>query len=180
MAVINFTAAQLEKAAAYRLTPPTSDIVDGQYTSGSPKAITAGVEYRMDFDEAQLLRNFSNGFTTQTGVTKMYDFTNKVGYYQEIEDTPTIVALPNCLFIPSSANAGECIIRMYVNETAPILHDQAIVGYKGIVAEKMGDLFSFYLGDEAGYQIKSKGAYFTFEFEHNGSQYTEALYQYLT
>lgn len=177
---LNITGADLTKVINQKYTPPSEDMVDGVYTSGSPLAITAGVEYRLSFDDANLARHFTNGFNSYTGITKMYDFDSDVALYEDFMDTPTIVALPNCYFEPSAASPGECIIRMYVNETSPILHDQAIVGYQGAAPEKMGDLFSYYLGDEVGYQLKSKGIYFTFEFTHNGNMFDMGLYHYLT
>lgn len=172
-----FTGDQVKKILAYRNTPPTSDIVDGTYNNASPLAVTAGVEYRLTIGTPA--RVFTNGFNSNTGITTMHDIVNDIGIYSEFIDTPNIQLLPNCYFKPTSANSGECIIRMYVNETSPILHDQAKVGYQGVIYEKMGDLFSFYLGDEVGYQIKSKGIYFTFEFSHNGNVKDMALYQYL-
>ena len=175
-----FTGDTIKKIASYRATPPAQDLVDGVYTDASPRAITSGVEYKLIFDSGNLAREFSNGFSDNTGITTMWNFTDNVTSYSELLDTPTMVALPNCYFQPSSANAGDCIIRMYVNETSPILMDQAIVGYKGTTYEKMGDLFSYYLGDEAGFQVKTKGVYFTFEFEHNGNMKDMGIFHYLT
>jgi len=177
---LNITGDELKKAVNLRVTPPTQDIVNGNYTDAAPLAVTAGTEYRLTFDDTNLARNFTNGFNTNTGITTMYDFTEDVAIYSDFVDTPTIVALPNLYFKPTAANAGECIIRMYVNETSPIQHDQATVSYQGAIYDKMGDLFSYYLGDEVGYQIKSKGIYFTFEFSHDGDVKDMGLFHYLT
>lgn len=177
---LNITGNTLRKLVNYRYTPPSQDIVDGVYTDSSPRSITAGTEYKLVFDDTNLAREFTNGFNDYTGITTMYDFTNNVTSYGEFLDTQTVVSLPNCYFQPSSANAGECIIRMYVNEDTPIQMDQAIVGYQGLSYEKMGDLFSYYLGSETGYDVKNKGVYFTFEFEHSGNMKDMGLFHYLT
>lgn len=174
------TIEEIDKSISYRLTPPTYDIVDGVYITGNTLPVNQGQQYRLVFDSQNLAREFSNGFSSKTGITKMYDFDNNVSYFQEFNDTPTIVALPNCYFKPSASSEGECIIRCFVNEPSPILLDQAIVGFKGQVYEKMGDLFSFYLGDEIGFQLKTKGIYFTFEFTLAGELKDMGLYQYLT
>lgn len=177
---LTVSGAELDKVIAYRYHPPMEDIVDGVYTISSPLAVSSGTEYRLTFDDSNLARYYSNGLTSESGITRMYDYENNVAVYNELLDTPIVVALPNCWFQPSSANSGECVIRMYVNETSPILHDQAIVGFQGTSYEKMGDLFSYYLGDEVGYQLKSKGVYFTFEFTHDGNLRDMALFHYLT
>lgn len=176
MAKLDFTAAQVNKAIAYRMTPISEDVVDGVYVTGSERAIVADTEYRLTFDSANYARHATNGFSGLTGITSLYDSTNDVFSYSDVQDTATVMALPNCWFTPSAANAGECLIRMYVNETSPILHDQAIVNYQGTTSEKMGDIFMWYLGDETGYQIKSKGVYFTFEFEHNGTMVDQGMF----
>ena len=178
--LLGCTDQQTKRSVHYRLTPPTCDLVSNQYTNAAPLSIVAGTEYRMNFDLANLARSFNNGFNANTGITRMYDFVNHVSIFDEFNDTPTIVSLPNVYFKPSTASKGECLISCYVNETVPILHDQAIVGFQGTIYEKMGDLFSFYLGNEVGYQLKSKGVYFTFIFDHNGQAKDFALNQYLT
>ena len=58
--------------------------------------------------------------------------------------------------------------------------DQAIVSFKGTDYEKMGDLFSFYLGEETEYDVKNKGVYFTFEFSLSGTMIDQGMFIYLT
>lgn len=170
---LDFKAAQINRTVAYRDTAISEDIVDGTYNSTNKLPVTAGVEYRLEIGTAA--RHFKNGFNSKTGITMLFDIDNDKAVYSEVYDTPTILALPNCLFQPSAASAGECIIKCYVDETSPILHDQAIVSYKGISPEKMGDIFQYYLGDEVGYQLKTKGVYFTFTFDHNGNMWDMSL-----
>lgn len=178
--LVGCSLSQFKRAIHYRLTQPTLDMTDSVYTLASPLAVTANDTIRLTFSEDSLLRNFKNGLNTNTGISKLYNFTDNTTDWSEFEDTPTIVLFPNVLFKPASANEGKCIINCYVNESAPILHDQAIVDYKGTVYEKMGDLFSVYAGAESGYDVKNKGVYFTFSFSHDGLLYSKSLLQYLT
>lgn len=172
-----YNTTEADFATALRLSPPIEDIVDSTYSSSNKLAVESGTEYRLSIGSTA--RHFKGGFNDNTGVTMMFDITNDKAVYSEIYDTPIIDALPSCIFQPSSASAGECIIRAYVDENSPILHDQAIVGYKGNSPEKMGDIFKYYLGSEAGYDLKNKGIYFTFEFDHNGLLWDMSLLHHL-
>lgn len=177
MGKLSFTTAQINKALSYVISPISEDIVDGTNNVSNKLAVTAGVEYRLSIGTPT--RHKKNGFNSNTGITKIYDIDLDKSVYNEFADTENIEAFPNCIFQPGAASSGECIIRCYVDETVPIFHDQAIVSYKGTTPEKMGDNFTFYLGSETGYDLKNKGVYFTFQFDHNGHIWDKALYQHL-
>lgn len=165
-------------ATAYRLHPPYEDIVDGTYNSTNKLAIIADTEYRLSI--TTIARIKQNGFGVESGITEMFSVVDDKGVYSEFYNSPIIVDKPNCMFQPTVASAGFCTINVYVDETSPILIDQAVLAYKGSVPTKMATLFSYYLGNEVGFDIKNKGVYFTFSFTHNGDLWDMSLLQYLT
>jgi len=178
--IIPFTGQQLIRTLSYRHQQPISDIVDGEFTLASPMTVTAGVEYFLTFDPLQLARNFENGMNVNSGISTLFDFDNNVTNWSEFEDTPMMVIEPNVIYKPNAANAGNCIIRIYANETSLIQFNQAIIDFKGGVFEKMSTLFSIYAGDETGFDIKNKGVKCSFEFSLDGLMHSMALKQYLT
>ena len=77
MGQLNYTTAEINKTIAYRNTPPAYDVVDGVYITGNTRAIIADTEYKLEFTGA-LAREFSNGFNSNSGISKMWDFTDNV------------------------------------------------------------------------------------------------------
>lgn len=178
MGLSKFNTVEADIATAYRLTPPSEDIVDGTYNVGNKLSYTAGVEQRLTIGAAA--RHKKNGFNDNTGISMIFDIDNDVAIFSEFYDTPVIISKPNCFFQPSASNEGYCTIRVYVNETSPLLLDESRVVYKGNTPAKISTLFSFYIGSETGFDIKNKGVFLTFEFDHDGEIWDMALLQYLT
>jgi hypothetical protein len=169
-----FTATQITKILDGRLHSPIQDVVGDNWTVGVPLEMTAGVEY--DFEVNGNTRNFS---ILPDHITMIWNTSTNIATFSEFLNTPEIVANVQFTFNPDTAADGQITVRVYVNETSPILIKEVVYPYKA-VTESYTALLTFYAGDSTGFDVKNKGVYFTVEATGNGDMYDPAIEIYRT
>lgn len=174
MGQLNFYTSDIEKILDGRLHSPIQDCVGDNYTIGSPMTVLANTEYPFECNAAT--RNYK---VFPSHITNIWDETLNVATFEDFLNTPEIVATPSFTFNPTVSANGNITVRMYINETVPVLLRTTTTNYKAI-AEEVFSLFTFYAGEESGYDIKNKGVYFTFESEFAGELYDTSIEIYRT
>lgn len=166
---LKFTTAQVEKILDGRLYSFRQDLADSVHTVGSPQPILSLTEYRITNDG--LIRN---DLVNPAYIVEDWDtVNNKFALPSEI-DSPTYVVDMSFTFAPSVGSAGEMITRIYIDDTVPKLIKTARTNYTGTTA--IDDvLMTWYLGEEAGFDAKNDGVYFTIEFSASGSLYDKSM-----
>lgn len=161
--VLPFTGEQIKNVIDGRMNSFIQDIYDGVYHSGNKQAVSAGTEYRFEFDGVP-----RNSVTAPTYITSRWDLINNNFAVPEELDRPTYVANISLMFDPSVSATGSCTIRAYIDDaTTPKLIGEYNYQYKAIV-DDYNTVITWYLGEESGYDAKNDGVYFTYEFSGAG------------
>ena len=121
--------------------------------NGAARNVSQGPEY--------MTNRWSTSSSTMTASTE--------------HDGPTYVGDLGFVWTPSASAEGLAMIRVYINTsgtqtfaTDPEIRNY-VVSYKGVSAINRNVVATWYWGDEAGYDAKNDGIYFTIEFEHDGT-----------
>lgn len=174
MPFLNYSVDEINKILDGRLHSPIEDIVGDDYTSASPLSMTAGTEYRFICNGN--LRNFKN---FPDHITEIWNSTASLATFSEFLDTPEMVSNIQFDFDPDAAAAGTLTLKIYVNETVPILLKSYTVSYKAL-ADRYTILGTFYIGEEIGFDVKNKGIFYTISSSANGELFDPALEIYRT
>lgn len=153
------TQKQFEDMMSRCLTPFRQDVVGDNSIS-----ITANIEapFLVDGDArniAQAPDYFTDRWNTTTSV-----MTASTEY-----DGPTYVGNVSFIWTPAASSEGTAVVRLYINDTVPKLIGTYGFEYKGASAVPYNIVTTWYWGEEAGYDAKNDGIYYTIEFEHNGT-----------
>lgn len=173
MGVIKFSTVELENVIDGRYHSFVQDIADGQHTVGSPQAITGGVEYPLTIDALE-----RNAVVSPTYITSRWDAVNdKIAFPEEL-NTPMYTADISFTFDPTVSAAGDAIIRAYIDDSITPKVIRSISHQYKADPESINAILSWYLGEEAGYDAKNDGVYFTVEFEADGVLYNKGAVIY--
>ena len=170
MGQLTFTTEEVEHMIARCMTPFRQDVVGDNSISISANTET---RYAVDGDAR-------NEAQAPPYMTDRWDTSNNIMTAVTEHDGPVYVADVSFTWTPSASSEGIARIRVYVNDTTPKLIKTYPVHYKGEAAEPMSVLTAWYWGDEAGYDAKNDGIYFTVEFEHAGTITAPSLLIYNT
>ncbi len=128
-------------------------------------------------------RNVTSG---PTYMTDRWDTTNNKMTAVAEYDSPIYVADVGFVWSPDASNAGTLTLRLYIDTsgTRNFATDPNIrtytKSYKGASDLPLNELATWYWGEEAGYDAKNDGVYFTIEFEHSGDVTSPSLVIYNT
>jgi hypothetical protein len=170
MGQISLTTTEVEKVLTGRYHSFIQDIAD----STAPQAVLADTEYLFTVDG--LARN---AVVAPDYITSRWDATNNKFAVPEELNTPTYVADLSFTFTPDVSSAGTVIIRVYIDDTVPKQIRSSTRDYKGD-PESINTILTWYLGEEAGYDAKNDGVYFTVEFAVAGSISSKGVVIYRT
>jgi hypothetical protein len=174
MGKVKFTTAEIEKVLDGRYNSFRQDVVDGEHTVGAPQAISAATPVRYSVDGT-----VRNNTISPTYITDRWDVVNdKIAMVTEL-DHPVYVAQFAFTFDPDVAAGGTVTMRTYIDDTVPKLINTTSTDYKSTTSVE-GMLVTWYFGEEAGYDAKNDGVYFTIEFSAAGSLYGKAITIYRT
>jgi len=162
------------KAVNEGIISPFDDCADNTYTSANKQTIVAGTEY--DFEANGLPYEKQN---LPTHITKLWDKTLNKCYFNDVVDSPVYVCRVQLNFLPNTAQAGVMEFHAYIDEPVPVQIQTIRVAYKA-TDSKMEALFSFYVGEEEGYNIKENGMKFTYNASTNGKVYDRGILVYRT
>jgi len=156
-------------------TEEINNLLDGRYNNFKESVI--GDNTIAVTGESEFL--FINNGLTEVKVTSPAYITSrwnktlsKISMPEEL-DSPTYVIDISPYFTPSSGNEGGVTMRIYIDEsgTRDFATDPLIRTYN--VRQKGSDLVSivgtWFFGDDAGFDAKNNGVYFTLEFENSGT-----------
>ena len=169
-----FTGAEVQKILDGRYHSPIHDIVGDDWTVGVPLAVSATTEYTFMCNGNT--RNFKN---LPDHITNIWNTSTGIATFEDFLDTPEMVSNVQFTFDPSVASAGILTLRVYVNETVPLVVKEYTVPYKAST-ERYTILATFYIGDSTGFDVKNKGVFFTVEATGAGSLYEPSIEIYRT
>lgn len=169
-----FTGQEVKRILDARLHSPVQDVVGDNWTSGSPLAVTGGTEYTFQCNGNTRL--FS---VLPDHITSIWNTSTNIASFSEFDNTPEMVANVQFTFNPTASSSGILTLRVYVNETSPIIMKDYTIPFKG-TTEQYTILSTFYAGDFTGFDVKNKGVYFTIESTLDGSLYDPAIEIYRT
>lgn len=172
--LLNYTGDEIAKCLEGSYHNPIQDVVGDNYTSGSPLAMTGGVEY--DFVCNGNTREFTS---FPSYITNIWNTTTNIATFPDFINTQMMQADISFTFDPSTATAGNIYVKVYVNETVPILISQKSQKYKS-TPEPVTITLTFYTGDETGFDVKNKGVFFKVESDANGDLYDTSIKIYRT
>jgi len=172
--ILPWTGAEVQKIIDGRLHSPIQDVVGDNYTVGSPLAVSASTEY--DFVSNGNVRNFK---VFPDHITNIWDTSTNIATFSGFENTPEIVANVSFMWDPDVAAAGIMTVKVYVNETSPILIKETNIDYKATTGKLTG-LLTFYAGDVTGFDVKNKGVSFKIESSAAGNLYDPSIEIYRT
>lgn len=175
MGKINFTSSELNKVIDGRFHSPIQDVVDDAFTLGSEQSISANTEYTFASNG-----NVRNKKVLPAHISNMWNTSTNIATFEDFLNTPEIVANVQFKFDPSDSSEGLVTVRVYVNETTPLLIKTNTIDYKGASDEPLTALLTFYAGEEVGFDVKNKGVFFTYEFSSNGNLWDRAIEIYRT
>jgi len=173
MPQIKFTTTEIEKALDSMINTPHHDVADDTFTTSARQSVTATTEY--DFEANGSFENTN----LPTHITKLWDKTTNKCYFSEMQDTPMCVARVQLNFDPTTAAPGVVEFHAYIDDTTPKLIQVIRVPYKA-TDSRMEALFSFYVGSETGYDMKTDGLKFTYTPDANGEVYDRGILIYQT
>ena len=113
--------------------------------------------------------NTRNAVQAPTYMTDRWNTTTSIMKAITEYDHPTYVADLGFVWTPSASSEGIAKVRVYINDAVPKLIRTYTQAYKGDSALPINTLVTWYWGEEAGYDAKNDGVYFTIEFEHAGT-----------
>lgn len=174
MAQLPYSAAQIEKILDGRFHSPIQDVVGTNYTTGSRLAMSAATEY--DFICNGATRNY---MSFPDHITNIWNTSTNIATFPEFMNTVEMVANVSFNFDPTVAAAGVLTLRVYVNETVPLVMKQYTAAYKN-ADERYTVLATFYTGDDTGFDVKNKGVKFTIEASGAGELYDPSIEIYRT
>jgi len=160
-----FTKTQVDDMMDRGLNPFRQDVV-----GSNTIAISAGVETL--FVNNGLARNETSG---PTYMVDRYDAVNNKMTAVSEYDSPTYVGDIGLVWTPTASAEGLAVVRVYIDTsgTQDFSTDPEIrtyqLSYKGALALTRNIVATWYWGEEAGYDAKNDGVYFTLEFEHAGN-----------
>lgn len=169
---LNVSGTALDKLLDSSEHPAWQDVVDGLHTSSSPQEITGGSE--TTFTNNGSVRN-ETSFPDH--ITELWDTTNSIAHFEEELNAPVYVARLEFTIDPQAT--GTVDFKMYVNDDTPKLLQTTTVSYKNAI-DRVSSLFTFYLGDAAGYDVKNDGVYFTITPSSDVDIYDKTLLIYRT
>lgn len=172
MGKINQTTATIQKLINTMYHTPMQDLVDGLHTVSSPQAIVGGVETR--FTNNGVIRNYFNG---PSHITSIWNTTTNVASFANEMNNPMYVIRIELTVDP--AGVGTMEFKLYINDTVPKLIQTASAAFKNNIARE-SILFTFYLGEEVGYDVKNNGVYLTITPDVNVDVYDKTLLIYRT
>lgn len=174
MTTLDFSASDINKVLNGRYHSPIQDVVGDNYVTGSRLTMVASTEYPFVCNGA-----VRNAKVLPAHITNIWDTTLNKATFPDFLNTPEIVANLGFEFDPAVAAAGLMTIRVYVNETVPILIKSITDDFKAI-PERLNGLLTFYAGAETGFDVKNKGVIFTIESSANGEMYDPSIELYRT
>jgi len=159
------TQTQFQDMMERQLTPFRQDVAGDNSIS-----ISAGVE-TLFVNNA----NARNSVSAPAYMTDRYDtVSNKMTASSEY-DGPTYVGDLGVIWTPTASSEGEALVRLYIDtsgtrdfSTDPLIRTYTF-NYKGASAIPRNAVTTWYWGEEAGYDAKNDGVYFTLEFAHAGT-----------
>lgn len=154
MAKLNITIDKLNKVLDTSEHPSIQDLSDGLHTSASPQSIVGGVETL--FTNNGTVRNFTSFPDHMTSIWNTS--TNIASFHEEI-NTPIYVIRVEMTIDPSTT--GTIDFKLYINDTSPKLIQTSTISHKNEIY-RVSTIFTFYLGEESGYDVKNDGVYLTF------------------
>ncbi len=176
MGQLTQTFTQVQHMMDRMMTPFRQDVVGDNSIE-----ITGGAEALLAVDG-----DARNNSTGPAYFTDRWDTTNNKMTAVTEYDGPTYVADIGLVWAPDSSNAGTLTIRVYIDTsgtrnfaTDPLIRSYT-KSYKGSADLPINELATWYWGEEAGYDAKNDGVYFTVEFEHNGDVTSPSLIIYNT
>jgi hypothetical protein len=170
--ILNITGAHLNKVLDTAEHASFEDLVDGLHTSASPQSILAGTETRITNDGT-----VRDEMHFPSHITKLWDTSLNIATFSEELDNPVYVIRFECTLDPAST--GECEFQLYVNDATPKLIQTSFIAYKNAIA-RTSVLFTFYLGEETGYDVKNDGVYLSINPSTNLDLYDKTLLIYKT
>ena len=174
MGQVNFTTAEIEKLLDGRYNNFRQDVGDSTHTVGSPQAVLADTEYLVTIDALS-----RNDVTAPTYITDRWDSTNnKIALPTEL-DHPVYVGDIGFVFDPTASSAGVGVLRIYIDDAVPKEIRAYTFDFKGD-PESVNIITTWYLGEDAGFDAKNDGVYFTVEFDQAGSLYNKGAVIYRT
>lgn len=124
--------------------------------------------------------NSRNETSGPTYMTDRWDTTNSKMTAASEYDGPTYVGDIGFVWTPGAESEGVGKIRAYIDDASPKLIRTYNFSYKGATADPFNIVATWYWGEEAGYDAKNDGVYFTIEFGHNGSVTSPSIVIYNT
>lgn len=172
--ILKYDAATIDKILDGRYHSPIEDIAGDNYTEISPLTITGG-----NTEQYVCNNNIREFSSFPAHVSKMWDTANNKAIFAELLDTPMIVGVPSFIWKPASSTDGKITVGVYVNETSPILIEEQTLNYKG-TARRVSPLFTFYIGEDAGFDVKNKGVIYRITPDTTGDLYLPIIKHYRT
>lgn len=168
--LIGQSEANIIKALNQEIVHPWEDAADSAYTSASKQTVTAGTEYAFQVNRlaysAWNLPDFMGTYLWDTNNHKII-FTPQIQY-------SVFTARVQLNFAPQSAAEGYIDFKAYICEETPALIQTIRVPYK-TTDTRLEALFSFYVGDDTGYNMKLNGLKFTYTPKANGGVYDRGI-----
>ena len=171
--VLGQTIADTQKALDAQINTPYHDVADDTFTTGLRQSVTATTEYDFEANGSFEVTNFPSH------ITKLWDTTTNKCDFSEMLDSPMCVARIQFNFDPSAAAAGFVEVKAYIDDATPKLIQTIRIPYKA-TDSRMEALFSFYVGSETGYDMKTDGLKFTYTPDANGEIYDRGVLVYKT
>lgn len=172
-ALLGQTQADIIKAVDAGINTPYHDVADNAFTTGSRQSVTGSTEYDFEANASFEVKNFP------AHITEMWNATSNKCVFSELQDSPMCVARVQLNFDPSAASAGFVEFKAYIDETTPQLIQTIRIPYKA-TDSRMEALFSFYVGSETGYDMKTNGLKITYTPDANGEVYDRGILVYKT
>ena len=160
-----YTKTQVDDMIDRNLNPFRQDIVGDNVIAISADTETAFIANGNARNAVKGPTYFTDRYNTTTGImTAVTEY-----------DGPSYMSKVGFTWTPTAESEGIGVVRMYINDTTPKLLDSYAFSYKGSLAFPINIFTDWYWGEEAGYDAKNDGVYWTVEFEHAGSVSNPAM-----
>jgi len=167
---LDVTGDELNKIVNTAYHPPTEDVNDNAYTTGSRQAINASTEY--DFENNGLAYSYEN---FPSHITKLWNVsTSKIEFGEQL-NKPIYVINIQLNFDPTVSSAGIFTFKAFADDGTPTPLPSISVPYKA-VAGRVSAIFTIYLDT----LVKDNGLIFKYESTGAGEVYDRSVLIYRT